>query len=698
MTDQDPRIRDLFIEVIKHPQPVWASILDEKCESQIVRDQVESLLHAHTLASDFMSETAIDNYPQLTLPFGGQIDEFKLIRPIGRGGMGRVFLAEDTVLKRLIALKIVDHSESPDNDSDELVQRFNREARAAARLVHPSVVQVYRTGKKNGVSFIAMEYVEGTTLQKRLKSETGPERHQVPGHYREVARVLSQVADAMDHAHRAGVIHRDIKPSNILIDNNGNARLADFGIARITTEATLQETGTIIGSCSYMSPEQARVSESNVDHRTDIFSLGVVLYEALSAEKPFNGATFHDILKALSDCTPKPLRKIASGIPRDLAVVCHKAIEKNVSDRYQSASHFYGDLRCFLDGRPILAKPPSVSRRIKLAFQKHQRLAVLSLVGVLATLSITLFFVTQSMLRARMGKLEISNIHRGATVYVQRFSEDLQPGNKKAIGTAPTWTYLEPGLYRILIEDRQTMLEATTLIAPGTVDLVEVASPSPDLVAKLVKFPQSRYELGSKNTDYSLSKYRSVKLPAFRISPFEVTNREYRAFTKSTGYEKPSTWPSPYDTSIDELPVTGITWDAANQYCRWRGVRLPTPDEWEVASRGSDFSIYPWGNAPAKDISRQETEYFDFKTYRMFARPVASDPQLATPQGIHHMQSNVQEYTEGIAAEGARSLVVKGRSWRDAPFFKPWDVLTLSRNVRAFNRGFRIASSINYER
>lgn len=692
MTNIERKSYDLFIQAVEMPPPEWPSFLAANCDSDDLREKVQALLDAHLRSGDFLARTVVDTYPELALPFGGQVDEFRILRLLGKGGMGQVYLAEDTDLDRFVALKIAVSSSEATVCPEEAIERFRKEARAAARLAHPSVVQVYRTGERDGFSYIAMEYVEGTTLRKRIETEKSQARQKREDQYREVARLTSQVADALDHAHRSGVVHRDVKPSNVLLDSEGNARLADFGIARIITERTLHPRGSIVGSYAYMSPEQARVSTADVDHRTDIFSLGVVLYEAIALTRPFGGSTYADFMKALLDCDPTPLPRIVPSVPPDIAVVCHKALEKNVLDRYQSAAHFSADLRCAIEGRPILARPPTYGRRLCNWLTKHQRLAIVSLIGLLTVTLFATFLAYQSSARAQMGLLEVSAHHRDSVVTLSRFGDDLRLEPPVKLGRAPLSVYLLPGLYRVSIANLRHTIEATSLIDAGAADLVELNAPSNELVDSLVEIPEGDYRLGTLRSTYTLNTQRTRAISTFRIAATEVSNREYREYVLANNVPPPYVWPKPYDKAIDDLPVTGITWDEANLYCRWRGVRLPTPDEWEAACRGPKGSEFPWGDTARDDVLRQDSPSFGRAVYYEHVLPVASCPHLSTPLGIHHMASNVQEYTEGVAFDRNRGLIVKGRSWADSPYLKASDLLTLSsRNLRMMNRGFRIA-------
>ena len=683
----------MFMEAIQINPSDWPVFLDTNCDSPELKEKVKSLLDAHVGSGDFMAETVMEAYPALTFPFGGEVEEFKIIRLIGKGGMGRVYLAEDTVLKRLVALKVVQHEDATGTANDEVISRFRKEARAAARLVHPGIVQIYRTGEREGFSYIAMEYVEGENLSEKLNSHTENVINEPSRRFRNIALLAAQIADAIEHAHRAGVIHRDIKPSNILIDQTGKARLADFGVARILNEDTLIQTGSIVGSCAYMSPEQARVCDIDVDHRSDVFSLGVVLYEAVSLQRPFQGDNFNDLMKALSDCNPKPLKRVCPNVPFDLSVICHKAIEKDVINRYQSAAHFYADLRCFAEGRPILARPPGLRRRIRDGLRKHLSYVVAAIFLVLTTALLATLWMMESQRRAQMGRISVSDFHQGAFVTAKRFGDELAIEETIELGVAPITTYLKPGLYRIVIQDSDTYLEASSLIDKGSHDWIEVKTPRPELIRELIEIPEGPYQLGTDKAKKSLNRRRTPTLTAFRISPTEVSNREYREFVNATGARAPTTWPTPYDNSFDNLPVSDVSWDEANSYCRWRGVRLPTPDEWEAASLGPDGAKFPWGNHPHKDIQRKEAPFMDPTAYQRFASPVDFD-QLATPRNVKHMNSNVQEYTEGIASSRNRGQILKGRSWASSPFLEPSHLVVLSsRSVRSPSIGFRVALS-----
>jgi eukaryotic-like serine/threonine-protein kinase len=271
---------------------------------------------------------------------------YELQRKVARGGMADVFLSRDLLLDRPVALKVL----FPEFASDpSFVQRFRREAQSAARLTHPNVVSVFDWGQEGTTYFIVMEYVEGRSLAQVLK-ESGrmdPDR---------AATVAADVADALAFAHEHGVVHRDVKPGNVLVTNGGHVKVADFGIARaVSTVENLTQTGTVMGTATYFSPEQARGGA--VDPRSDVYSLGVVLYEMLTGTPPFTGDNPVSVAYKHVQELPVPPRRLREDIPEGLEAIVLKAINKNPDNRYATATEMRADLRRYLAGRPVLAEP-----------------------------------------------------------------------------------------------------------------------------------------------------------------------------------------------------------------------------------------------------------------------------------------------------------------------------------------------------
>jgi serine/threonine protein kinase len=282
-----------------------------------------------------------------------KIGRFEFLGEIGSGSYGSVYKARDPQLGRTVAIKILRAGRL---GGQEDLDRFLREARSFAQLKHPGIVTLYEIGQEDGQYFLVEEFVQGTTLAARMASGALGSR--------EAAELLARICDALQVAHRQGVIHRDIKPANILLDADGLPHLTDFGLAKVEgDEKPMTHSGDILGTPAYMSPEQARGQALHVDARSDVYSLGVVLYELLTRERPFQGNRRMLILQVLED-EPRAPRQLNEKIPRDLETICLKAMAKSPGRRYGSASELAEDLRRYLAGEPIKARPQSGLERL----------------------------------------------------------------------------------------------------------------------------------------------------------------------------------------------------------------------------------------------------------------------------------------------------------------------------------------------
>src|SRR5678815_440022 len=341
------RVKEIFEGALERQGDERAAFLDRACDGDAeVREEVESLLRSYEVAGSFMESPAVAHADlEQKLTPGQRVKHYQIVNLIGEGGMGEVYLATDTILGRRVALKVLPTFVSKD---PERLRRFTQEARAASRLSHPNVCVVHEIGETDdGRPFIAMEYVEGMTLRQRMRSQAMK--------LGDVLDIAIQVAEGLIAAHEAGIVHRDIKPENIIIRPEGYVKILDFGLAKLTerhksatttTMPTLlfhSTPGVVIGTAAYMSPEQARGVA--VDERTDIWGLGVVLYEMASGRAPFTGETPTDVVVAIVERDQPPISQHVEGAPPELERIVKKALRKDRNERYQIVKEMAIDLR-----------------------------------------------------------------------------------------------------------------------------------------------------------------------------------------------------------------------------------------------------------------------------------------------------------------------------------------------------------------
>ncbi len=402
-----------------------------------------SLRWIHGAANEAAVET-VDEQGAYTPP--ERLGEYTLLQEIGRGGMGVVYEARNELLNRRVAVKVLPFAAVL---HQKQLDRFRNEAQAMAQLSHPNIVPVYAVGVDRGVHYYAMQFIEGRPLSDAIAelrqqgtppNESHPSPRSVPTseddhrhstrseapspseldrktastivelgstrrtggnhrsrdgqYFREIARIGLDAARGIQHAHEVGIIHRDIKPSNILVDAAGKAWVTDFGLAHIPNDLSLTATGDVLGTVRYMSPEQA-AGDRFVDHRTDIYSLGVTMYELLTLQPAFASDVRHTCIHQVIHDDPAPPRQINAQVPVDLETVVLKAISKAPEDRYAATSQLIDDLERFIDGRPTLAKRPTIVDRLSKWSRRHQSL-------IAAALAVLLIFTIGSSVAAVM--------------------------------------------------------------------------------------------------------------------------------------------------------------------------------------------------------------------------------------------------------------------------------------------------------
>ncbi len=346
-----------------------AAFVDESCGGdEALRREVQELLTYAAEAESFLERPAVDIAPEPpgasheASLVGRTISHYQVLSLLGAGGMGEVYLARDPRLDRTVALKILPGEFAADADR---MQRFTREAKAASALNHPNVATIYDVGESDGISFIVMEHVEGETLLARISRRMTPP---------EVVDIAVQAADALDLAHAKGITHRDIKPANLMLTHRGVVKVLDFGVAKVAlsdegslngdwTVEPVTAVGSVVGSGPYMSPEQ--IVGGDVDSRSDVFSLGVVIYEMATGQRPFSGSTRAEMMDRILHAAPETMMQLNPDTPPELERITLKCLEKRTDDRYQSARELLTDLwplKRQLDAKPARASQMHAAR------------------------------------------------------------------------------------------------------------------------------------------------------------------------------------------------------------------------------------------------------------------------------------------------------------------------------------------------
>ncbi len=529
--------------------------------------------------------------------------------------MAEVYLGTHLTLDRQVAVKVL-HSYIEENS--DLLARFHREARVVAGLRHPNIVQIYDFDAVDGHPYIVMEYLKGPTLASYLRELHGRNERIQP---HQVARLLKALTASLDYAHEQGVIHRDIKPGNILLHkktgeipldqpltNDVEAILTDFGLVRIANSASQTASGMVSGTPAYMSPEQAR--GDSIDHRTDIYSLGIVLYEMLAGRVPFEAdSSLTVIYKQIND-PPPPI----SGISPAVQKVIDRALTKKPEDRYPTSSNmavdFYLAIGMSREAETIINTLPEVAKSIhsnvygsspQIAAPQAQMPASRKNVWM----GVGAFFV-----------IGLITLLVGAFFIFSRLTGSVEtPVNNETPVTGP---------------------------ASATGDLPSAEG--------MVEIPSGTYVVGSLAGDDYHSPPKEVLLDRFWIDKYQITYDQYAQFLTATNGQ------SQEILGAGNQPVRGVTWDQALAYCTWANKRLPTEAEWEAAGRGSGPNprLYPWGEDPTAggkvlDLPSQDTY------------EVGSMPFNQSPFGVYDLASNVWEWVgEPYAETPAGSKILRG--------------------------------------
>ncbi len=421
------KLREIFDSALRRKPDERRKFVNEACgDDKTLLAEVESLLSSLGSAESFMETPAIANVvdvikdEQNKLEAGKPFGHYEVIKQIGAGGMGEVYLAKDTRLERKTAIKVLPGNLAQDR---ERMQRFVREAKSASALNHPNIITIYEIGETDKTHFIATEYIEGDTLRERLQGS--------PINLKSALEIAIQVASALDAAHRTGIVHRDIKPENVMIRPDGLVKILDFGIAKLTEKPGVTDLeaptvmnaqtslGMIIGTAAYMSPEQAR--GQTVDARSDIFSFGVMLYEMLAGKRPFEGENAIETIGSILNKDPVPLSRQTPEVPHEIERIINKTLRKDREERYQTVKDVLIDLKDLKQDlefqnklertaapdreaktqvvdattSDVASHPASTTKYIINSITHHKRVAVLALIPLVIAAAALFFFLNR---------------------------------------------------------------------------------------------------------------------------------------------------------------------------------------------------------------------------------------------------------------------------------------------------------------
>ncbi len=676
---------------------------------------------------------------------GKTISHYKILEKLGGGGMGVVYKAEDTKLKRTVALKFLPPDLTRD---DESKVRFIQEAQAASALQHNNICTIHEIDEtEDGQMFIVMACYEGQTLKNKIEQSSLENE--------EAVKITLQIAQGLSKAHEKGIVHRDIKPANIMVTDDGVVKILDFGLAKLTGQTRITKTATTMGTIAYMSPEQARGEE--VDHRTDVWSLGVLLYQMITGSLPFKGEYEQAVVYSILNEEPRPMSKVKADVPGEIEEIVQKSLQKDVEKRYQNAEDVISILevlkRKFESGQFV-----TLDQKIEL--RKRRKKYVYGTVAIFSTVAIIsgLFYLQSSkarrintlfdqlrpvietsrfdeafrlindsgidlkalrdedLIKQMAGSVSIQTEPVGGIVTLVRVltEPDLTKGEVFAIGPTPVKEHmLVAGEYLVHMSlEGRNSVEFLYKLNPG--EFLEI---SRTLLEESDEFTEMvRIEKGLSIDNQSI--------PAFLIDKHEVTNAEFLEFVAERGYSEEKYWLenmmiegvlTPWESAIQKLvdktgisgprfwsggrypegkehhPVVGISWYEARAYGQWAGKNLPDWGQWWRAALGERESARPWGNDVRTTHLRAN---FGFRG----TQPVGSYPLGVSLFGCFDMAGNVREWLQDSSVSQKLRTVIGG-SWKDPDYmFEPSHAEFFDPDFASEDIGFRCVKIISQEK
>jgi serine/threonine-protein kinase len=660
----------------------------------------EHLLFCPFDGQALVSKDGQDRFIGLTLD-----DKYRIEEKIGEGGMGKVYRATHIHMDNTVALKILHTHLSSDQTA---LERFRREARAAAYIRHPNAVAVTDFGvtKDTGIAYLVMEFLEGVELRQKIKQQKQLD-------FEETFLIVQQTCSALQAAHSKGIIHRDLKPDNIWLlpteDGVTRVKVLDFGIAKLKTStetSALTQQGMIVGTPYYMSPEQCRGEE--LDARSDIYSMGVILYEMMTGEVPFQASTPVGVVLKHANEQPRPPRELRTELPPPLEDVILRALKKKREERQESALHLAQELESALYAAGI---------ELKLLGTNTPQATLLP-TGYTSAPK-TAISMQGSVGMARPA--QTSEASQAASLDQAMATPSTDSGGRPLFGSYQSAETLAPrSAQRKLLF--AALAVAVVAVIAGVIWFSQSTpqpSPTPPSPAPREDTPKptpgdptpppgmiyikgGEFIMGNNLTEDKFQKPEHTETVApFFIDQYEVTVEDYYKFMKARNHKPPGGWPESwrqgnFKPEERRLPVANVSWYDAQEYAEWAGKRLPTEAEWEYAARGTDKRLYPWG-------MQFNSEYANVaEPQKRELRPAGSFPLDRSPFGLFDMAGNVAEWTDsdprpyrGSLAQPDTGKILRGGSFEvDKSFALVTSRAALPATVKTNSVGFRCAKNI----